>query len=54
MKKHNIESRFVIGPENMQVYARTFEPENCTGFGSEGVNVIGHGGSGNQKRDWAQ
>ena len=38
---HSIESRFVIGPSSVLfggVYVCTFQPENFTGCGSEGVN----------------
>ena len=44
-------SRFVMGPSNTLsagMYVYTFQPGNFTGWGSEGVNGIGHGGS----SDW--
>ena len=43
IKTDSIESRFVIGPSNMQfegVYACPFQPGNVTGCGSEGVKTI--------------
>ena len=41
MKIHSTASRFVIGPSFVLfsgVYVCTFQPGNCTGWGSEGVN----------------
>ena len=42
IETHNIENKLVIGPENIPfegVRDCTFQPGNCTGWGSEGVNV---------------
>ena len=41
IKRHNIESRFVIGPSNIPfggVCVCIFQPVNFTGCGNEGVN----------------
>ena len=40
---HGIESRFVIGTSNLPfgvVYVCAFQPGNCIGGGSEGVNLF--------------
>ena len=41
IKMHSTEGRFVTGPSNTLsagVYVDAFQPGNCTGCGSEGVN----------------
>ena len=42
VKMHSIKSRFAIRPSNILsegLHVRTFQPGNCTGWGSEGVNA---------------